>query len=110
MMIKAAARRGLRGTRRLSTINEVVIVGTARTPIGSFNGALGKLSAPELGAVAITAALERAKVSKESVEQVWMGNVISSGLGQAPARQAAQLPGCPTPLAAPPSIRFARAE
>jgi len=94
-MIKAAARRGLRGTRRLSTINEVVIVGTARTPIGSFNGALGKLSAPELGAVAITAALERAKVSKESVEQVWMGNVISSGLGQAPARQAAQFAGLP---------------
>jgi acetyl-CoA C-acetyltransferase len=70
------------------TVRDVFIVSAARTPIGSYLGTLGALSAPKLGAVAISAALERAKVSVESVQEVFMGNVLSAGIGQAPARQA----------------------
>ncbi|MDP6447488.1 MAG: acetyl-CoA C-acetyltransferase [Pirellulaceae bacterium] len=65
------------------------IVGAARTPIGKFLGAFRDVSAPRLGSVAITAALNAARVDKEQVEEVIMGNVLSAGLGQAPARQAA---------------------
>lgn len=73
----------------------VVIVGAARTPIGDFLGALAPLSAPELGAVAISAALERAGVPAERVDLVLMGNVLSAGVGQGPARQAALAAGLP---------------
>src|SRR2546430_17119581 len=79
------------------------LVGAARTPIGSFGGALASLSAPELGAAALRAAIERAGVSPATVEQVIMGNVIAAGLGQAPARQAgigAGLPPAPRALTA----------
>jgi len=68
---------------------DVVIVGAARTPIGAFQGALASLTAPQLGAVAIKAALERAGVKPDAVDQVVMGNVLQAGVGQAPARQAA---------------------
>jgi len=71
------------------------LVGAARTPIGSFGGALASLSAPELGAAALRAAIERAGVSPATVEQVIMGNVIAAGLGQAPARQAGIGAGLP---------------
>ena len=85
--------------RRLSSAakspRDAVIVGVARTPVGGFNGSLAALKAPELGSAAISAALDRAGVPKESVEQCWMGNVIASGMGQAPARQAAQMAGLP---------------
>jgi acetyl-CoA C-acetyltransferase len=74
---------------------EVFIVGAARTPIGSFQGALAALSAPRLGAVAIQAALERAGVPRDRVGETFMGNVLSAGLGQAPARQAAIYAGVP---------------
>ncbi|RKH14362.1 acetyl-CoA C-acetyltransferase [Corallococcus sp. CA053C] len=74
---------------------EVVIVGAARTPIGSFQGALSKLTAPQLGAIAIKAALERAGVKPEAVQEVIMGNVLQAGVGQAPARQAAIFAGLP---------------
>jgi acetyl-CoA C-acetyltransferase len=67
----------------------VYIVGFARTPIGSFLGALTPLTAPQLGAVAIGAAVQRAGIQPGQVEEVWMGNVLSAGIGQAPARQAA---------------------
>ncbi len=76
-------------------MKEVVIVSAVRTAIGTFNGSLAPLSAPELGAVAVSAALERAGVSKEVVDEVILGNVLQAGLGQNPARQAAikaQLP------------------
>jgi acetyl-CoA C-acetyltransferase len=72
---------------------EVVIVGAARTPIGAFQGALSSFTAPQLGALAIKAALERAGVKPELVEQVYMGNVLTAGVGQAPARQAARFAG-----------------
>ena len=71
------------------------LVGAARTPIGGFGGALASLSAPELGAAALRAAIERAGVSPATVEQVIMGNVIAAGLGQAPARQAGIGAGLP---------------
>lgn len=74
---------------------EVVIVGAARTPIGAFQGALSPLTAPQLGAIAIKAALERAGLKPELVEQVIMGNVLTAGVGQAPARQAARGAGLP---------------
>lgn len=68
---------------------EVVIVGAARTPIGSFLGSLSSVTAPRLGAIAIRAALERAGVEPGAVDEVVMGNVLQAGIGQAPARQAA---------------------
>ena len=74
---------------------EVVIVGAARTPIGAFQGALSKLTAPQLGAIAITAALERAGVSPDQVGETIMGCVLQAGVGQAPARQAAIHAGIP---------------
>jgi acetyl-CoA C-acetyltransferase len=74
----------------------VFIAGAARTPIGSLNGALATLTAPQLGAIAIKAALERAGISPEKVTEVFMGNVVSAGIGQAPAQQASIFAGLPT--------------
>ena len=74
---------------------EVVIVGAARTPVGSFLGGLASLTAPQLGAAAIKAALERSGVAPTAVDEVWMGNVLQAGVGQAPARQAALFAGLP---------------
>jgi acetyl-CoA C-acetyltransferase len=73
----------------------VVIVGAARTPMGAFQGELKDFTAAELGAVAIRAALERAGVKSEEVEEVIMGCVLPAGQGQAPARQAALGAGLP---------------
>ncbi len=73
----------------------IVICGAARTPLGAFQGAFADVSATELGAVAIRAALERAGVSFDAVDEVLMGNVLPAGLGQAPARQAALAAGLP---------------
>ncbi len=79
---------------------EVVIVGAARTPIGAFQGALSKLTAPQLGAIAIKAALERSGVSPDQVNEVVMGCVLQAGVGQAPARQAAIFAGLPDSIPA----------
>ncbi len=76
-------------------MRDVVIVGAARTPIGSFLGSLSTVAATELGAVAIRAALERAAVKPEDVDEVFMGCVLAAGLGQAPARQASLGAGLP---------------
>jgi len=70
-------------------MKEVFIAAAVRTPIGSFGGALSKLSATELGSAAIKGALEKIKVNPKEVQEVFMGNVVSANLGQAPARQAA---------------------
>ena len=77
-------------------MNTAVIVGAARTPIAAFQGSLSSISASKLGAVAIKAALERAGVAGDQVDQVYMGNVLQGGQGQAPARQAAIYAGLPT--------------
>jgi acetyl-CoA C-acetyltransferase len=76
-------------------MTEAYVVGAARTPIGRFLGALADVPAPELGAVALRAALERAQVPADAVEDVLLGNVIQAGVGQAPARQAALRAGIP---------------
>ncbi len=70
-------------------MKEVVIVSAVRTPIGSFLGALSKVSAPELGAIAIKGALDKIKLDPKEVNEVLMGHVVQAGVGQAPARQAA---------------------
>jgi acetyl-CoA C-acetyltransferase len=77
-------------------MREVVIVAGVRTPIGSFQGALSALSAPRLGAVAIKGALEKAGVKPDEVSEVIMGEVLTGGVGQAPARQASIYAGLPT--------------
>lgn len=74
---------------------EVVIVSAVRTPIGSFGGALSTVSATELGATAIKAAVEKAGVKPEEVNDVIMGSVLQANLGQAPARQASKFAGLP---------------
>ncbi|MFO1168912.1 MAG: acetyl-CoA C-acetyltransferase [Rhodoblastus sp.] len=74
---------------------DIVIVSAARTPVGSFNGAFGSMQAQELGAIAIKAALERAKVSPEDVDEVIFGQILAGGGGQNPARQAAMAAGIP---------------
>ena len=76
-------------------MKEVVIVSVARTPIGSFMGSLSSIPAPKLGAIAIKGALNKIKLEPNLVEEVFMGNVVSAGLGQAPARQAAIFAGIP---------------
>ena len=74
---------------------KVVIVAAGRTPIGSFMGALANVSAPKLGATAIKGVLEKINLNPNLVEEVFMGNVVQAGVGQAPARQAAILAGLP---------------
>ena len=76
-------------------MKDIVILGGARTPIGSFLGTLSSLTAPKLGSVAIKCALENAGVPAEEVQQVIMGNVLQGGVGQAPARQAGIGAGVP---------------
>lgn len=76
-------------------MREVVIVSGCRTPIGSFGGGLSSLPAPRLGAIVIGEAIKRAGIKKESVNEVIMGCVLTAGLGQAPARQAAIFAGLP---------------
>ncbi len=77
----------------MNSSRSVVIVGAARTPIGAFQGQLKDLTAPELGACAIAAALDRSRAPAESIDEVCMGCVLPAGLGQAPARQAALTAG-----------------
>ena len=76
-------------------MRKAVIVSAARTPIGSFNGALGAVAATRLGSIAITEALKRIELNGAEVDEVIMGNVLSAGLGQAPARQASLGAGLP---------------
>ena len=74
-------------------MNKTVIVSAKRTAVGSFGGILTSFSAPQLGSIAIKSVLEDSKISPDSVDEVIMGNVLTAGLGQAPARQAALFSG-----------------
>lgn len=76
-------------------MKEVVIVSVARTPIGSFLGSLSKIPATKLGGMAIEGALQKINLSKNLVDEVFLGNVLSAGLGQAPAKQSALFAGIP---------------
>jgi len=78
---------------------KVVIVSAVRTPIGSFMGGLSTVPAPKLGAVAIKGALEKIQLDPNLVDEVFMGNVVQAGVGQAPARQAALFAGLPNTVA-----------
>jgi acetyl-CoA C-acetyltransferase len=79
---------------------EAVILSAARTPIGKFQGSLSSVPAPELGAIAVKAAVERAGINPEQIEEVIMGNVVQAGEGQAPARQSGILGGIPATVSA----------
>jgi acetyl-CoA C-acetyltransferase len=81
-------------------MSQAYIVAGCRTPVGKFLGGLAALSAPELGALAVAEALRRAKLPGEQVDEVILGNILSAGLGQAPARQAALRAGLPPSVAA----------
>src|SRR5437588_9433563 len=74
---------------------QVYIISAVRTPIGSFGGSLKDVPASKLGAIAIKAAIEKAGIKPESVDEVLMGCVLQANLGQAPARQAAKGAGLP---------------
>jgi acetyl-CoA C-acetyltransferase len=84
-------------TKMANKDREVVIIGCARTPVAKFQGAFSALTAPQLGAVAIKAAAARAGISEclADIDEVLMGNVVSAGVGQAPARQASVFAGVP---------------
>src|SRR5580700_10857836 len=73
----------------------IYVVSAARTPIGAFLGTLSSVRAPTLGATAIKGALARARLPADAIQEVFMGNVLSAGIGQAPARQAAIYGGIP---------------
>src|SRR6478672_9040694 len=100
---RASARPLRHGARRLNQIwrlrrkimTDIIIASAARTPVGSFNGAFANLPAHDLGAVAIKAALERANLAGKEVDEVILGQVLTAGQGQNPARQAAMKAGIP---------------
>ncbi|XP_072018802.1 acetyl-CoA acetyltransferase, mitochondrial-like isoform X2 [Amphiura filiformis] len=89
------ARIASRGFATVQGLNDVVIVSSVRTPIGSFRGTLAPMTATRLGAIAIEAAVDKAGIQKEDVQEVYMGNVLQAGQGQAPSRQAALGAGLP---------------
>lgn len=80
--------------------NEAVILSAARTPVGKFQGALSNVPAPKLGAIALQAAVDRAKIDPHDIEEIIMGNVVQAGEGQAPARQSGILGGIPATVSA----------
>ena len=72
-------------THRSSAQEGAYIYSAVRIPIGTFNGALSSLTAPELGSIVIAEAIQRARISREKVDEVIMGNAVSAGIGQEPA-------------------------
>src|SRR5688572_5815022 len=76
-------------------MSDVVILSATRTPLGGFQGSLASVPAPRLGAAVIRSAIEKAGVSAPDITDLWMGNVLQAGVGQAPARQAALFAGLP---------------
>src|SRR4051812_43533962 len=74
-------------------MSEIVILSATRTPLGTFQGALASVPAPRLGATVIRAAVQQAKTEPAEITDVYMGNVLQAGVGQAPARQAALYAG-----------------
>jgi len=84
----------------MAGFDDVVIISGCRTPVGKFQGSLSELSAPQLGAIVVREAVKRANIEPSQVDECIMGNVISAGLGQNPARQAAILGGLPPEVGA----------
>ena len=89
-----------RENKRSGPVDEAVILSAARTPIGKFQGSLSSVPATQLGAIAVKAAVERAGINPEEIEEVIMGNVVQAGEGQAPARQSGILSGIPATVSA----------
>ena len=85
----------LRPVTQSDSVRDVVILSAARTPIGAFQGAFRRLPSTELGATALAGAVERAGIEPGQLEQVYLGSVLTAGVGQAPARQATLAAGCP---------------
>src|SRR6478752_1979210 len=81
-------------------LEDVVIISGCRTPVGKFQGSLSDLSAPQLGAIVVREAVKRANLGPQQVDECIMGNVVSAGLGQNPARQAALRGGLPPEVGA----------
>jgi len=77
---------------------EIVIISAVRTPIGSFGGSLSTISASKPGALVIKNAIERAGISNDLIDEIYMGNVLSANIGQAPARQAALFADLPNTI------------
>ncbi len=94
------AKENKRSTPQSGSVEDAVILSAARTPIGKFQGSLSSLPATQLGAIAVKAAVERAGINPEEIEEVIMGNVVQAGEGQAPARQAGILSGIPATVSA----------
>src|SRR5437879_11861637 len=84
----------------MAASDDVVIISACRTPVGKFQGSLSELSAPQLGAIVVREAVQRAKLDPKQVDECIMGNVVSAGLGQNTARQAAILGGLPQEVGA----------
>src|ERR1700757_3883418 len=84
----------------MAASDDVVIISACRTPVGKFQGSLSDFSAPQLGAIVVREAVQRAKLDPKQVDECIMGNVISAGLGQNPARQAAIYGGLPPQVGA----------
>src|SRR5881296_2520602 len=84
----------------MAASDDVVIISACRTPVGKFQGSLSDLSAPQLGAIVVREAVLRAKLDPKQVDECIMGNVVSAGLGQNPARQAAIFGGLPPEVGA----------
>src|SRR2546426_10772698 len=84
----------------MAASDDVVIISACRTPVGKFQGSLSDLSAPQLGAIVVREAVRRAKLDPKQVDECILGNVVSAGLGQNPARQAALLGDLPPEVGA----------
>src|SRR5438132_11802138 len=84
----------------MASFDDVVIISGCRTPVGKFQGSLSDLSAPQLGAAVVREAVKRANLDPARVDECIMGNVVSAGLGQNPARQAAIYGGLPPEVGA----------
>src|SRR5919201_4229011 len=84
----------------MAGFDDAVILSGCRTPVGKFQGSLSDLSAPQLGAIAVREAVKRASLDPAKVDECIMGNVVSAGLGQNPARQAALFGGLPDTVGA----------
>src|SRR5881227_3179239 len=84
----------------MAASDDVVIISACRTPVGKFQGSLSDLSAPQLGSIVVREAVQRAKLDPKQVDECIMGNVVSAGLGQNPARQAAIFGGLPAEVGA----------
>src|SRR5499427_9860489 len=97
---KRFARNGGARGANMAGSSDVVVISACRTPIGKFQGSLSELSAPQLGAIVVREAVKRAGVKPEQVDECIMGNVVSAGLGQNPARQAALFGGLPPEVGA----------